>query len=120
MNATDFFEPPNYNVEGRQQMWVHGCISAHDTWCGCDHPSIHLLAALLPVGHKDRDLTVEEIIYKHTRKSCHFGGTEEKNTGALEDTNTEQETGTEKEDPAFSDIAIDELLAAAAEDVRPR
>lgn len=118
MYRNKLWQPPKYNCEGRTQLWVDACLQTHDSWCGCDSPAIHLLSCLLPPGHKDRGFTVEELI---TRQQCHFGGAEEKDGGQTEDLPTrEEETTAENLDAGFSDAAIDELLAAAAEDVEPR
>lgn len=118
MYRNKLWQPPKYNCEGRTQLWVDACINSHDSWCGCSHPAIHLLSSLLPPGHKDRGLTVEELII---REQCHFGGAAERDGGQTEDLPTrEEETTGENLDAGFSDAAIDELLAAAAEDVEPR
>lgn len=120
MQKPEFFQPPSYNHQGRQQLWLDGCIFTHDSWCGCNYPALHLLATLLPPGHKDRDLTVEEIITRETRK-CLSGGKDEKDGGqqpATEQTDTGE--GLENLEDVFTEDAIDELLAAAAEDIEPR
>lgn len=121
MQKPEFFQPPAYNHTGRQQLWLDGCIFTHDSWCGCNYPALHLLSALLPPGHKDRDLTVEELITRET-KLCLTGGKEEKggDPPITTATETEEETGLENLEEIFSGDAIDELLAAAAEDKEPR
>lgn len=120
MQKPEFFQPPAYNHQGRQQLWLDGCIFTHDSWCGCNYPALHLLATLLPPGHKDRDLTVEEIITRETTK-CLSGGKEETSGGQPGGTATEEtETGLENLEDVFTEDAIDELLAAAAADVEPR
>lgn len=116
----EFWQAPAYNQQGRQQLWIDGCVFTHDSWCGCNYPILHLLSALLPPGHKDRDLTVEELISRETKK-CLSGGLEEKGGTATIDTNTEEtEIGLENLEDVFTEDAIDELLAAAADDVEPR
>lgn len=120
MQRPEFFQPPAYNHQGRQQLWLDGCIFTHDSWCGCNYPALHLLATLLPPGHKDRDLTVDEIITRETKK-CLSGGKEETDGGpppAIEQKDTEEEP--ENLEDVFTEDAIDELLAAAAADVEPR
>ena len=120
MNKTSFFEPPRYNLHGRQQLWVESCIQSHDSWCGCNHPAIHLLSCLLPPGHKDRETTIEVLIQKAYNTKWHSGGTGEKDTTAdLTEATTEQKDLENLED-VFGDNAIDELLVAAAEDATPR
>lgn len=121
MNRTPFFEPPNYNAHGRQQLWIESCSLSHDTWCGCSSPALHLLASLLPPGHKDRDLTIEELIQRQLQKTCHSGGAAATASGITTATEEEDEgKHIENLESVFSDTAIDELLAAAAADVEPR
>lgn len=120
MQKPEFFQPPAYNHTGRQQLWLDGCIFTHDSWCGCNYPVLHLLSALLPPGHKDRDLTVEELITRETKR-CLSGGEEGNSGGPTTDFPTEkEETGLENLEDVFTEDAIDELLAAAAEDINPR
>lgn len=121
MNPTCFFEPPKYNLEGRQQLWVDGCLFSHDSWCGCAHPAAHLLHCLLPTGHKDRNLSVEALIKKAYNTKWHSGGGTEEESGILAtDTENRDAENINPEEDAFGDAALDELLAAAAEDVQPR
>lgn len=122
MSNTRFFEPPNYNLDGRQHLWVECCTNSHDTWCGCNYPAAHLLACLLPVGHKDRQLTVQQVIEKAFTHKWPSGGNEEEGGGeeqAPEEAEEKEPTIEDLED-AFGEGAIDELLAAAADDVTPR
>lgn len=119
--STPFFESPKYNAIGRQQLWLDGCINTHDIWCGCNHPLAHLLSAILPTGHKDRDLTVEELITRSYKEKCRSGGTEETNIIPTTDTAGEEEENLATNvENAFTDDALDELLLAAAADVEPR
>lgn len=120
MSTTPFFEPPNYNLDGRQQLWINVCLNSHDTWCGCDTPLVHLLTCLLPPGHKDRNLTVEELIAKNYQKKWPSGGTEDAAGTNQETTGTEREDTQEDLEKLFSEDAVEELLAAAAADERPR
>lgn len=121
MNRPKFFEPPQYNCTGRNQLWIDVCCLAHDTWCGCHYPVAHFIDSVLPVGHKDRDLTVNEILSRDLTAKCHSGGAAETNGGLEAATNTEDAGPTEEElENIFSGDAIEELLNAAAEDAAPR
>lgn len=121
MSNTSFFEPPRYNLDGRQQLWVDSCVQSHDTWCGCNNPTAHLLNCLLPPGHKDRYLTVQLLIEKAYNTKWPSGGTEETNTTTQEEEHGEEDKeDIENLEDAFGDGAIEELLAAAAEDAGPR
>ncbi len=120
MPHSAFFTAPKYNHLGRQQLWVDACILAHDSWCGCDHPIAHLIDSLLPLGHKDRDLTVQEIISRDYAIKCHSGGEEERDGGVQQDTIGNAEPIEEDLEKLFSEDAIEELLDAAQKDEEPR
>lgn len=71
---------------------------------------------MFPIGHKDRLLTIDQIV---TRDSAlwHSGGTEETNPG-LADTKEEEprdtkEPGEPEEEDPLGDEEIEELIAAA-------
>ena len=122
MNRPSFFEPPKYNCTGRNQLWIDACLFAHDSWCGCNTPIAHFIDSVLPTGHKDRDLTVEEILSRDLKEKCHSGGPEERNGGAVVAFATETEEGPTNEEleKLFSEDAIQDLINAAADDVEPR
>ncbi len=44
-------------------------------------PFAHLLASIFPPGHKDRDLTVNQILNRDYKELCLSGGKEEKSHG---------------------------------------
>ncbi len=121
MTDTRFFEPPSYNLDGRQSLWVECCINAHDTWCGCNYPVAHLLNCLLPPGHEDRLLPVQAIIEKAYTQKWPSGGKEEgAGIGDLQGGGEEGVPTIEDLEDAFGDGAIEELIEAAAKDERPR
>ena len=86
----------------------------HDIHCQCNSPFSHLLQSIFPPGHKDRKLTIEQIITRDSTE-CHSGGEEEENHGiplggtAATEIKEEENQDTEEEN-------LDQLLAAAAED----
>ena len=113
----NFFKPTPYNSETKTQIWTSIITDSHDQICGCTEPMIHLLSILIPEDHKDRHLTIDQLIKKiYQKQICLFGGEEEKNIGeAASAAPTEKENptpGEEKEDP-FTNIDVEELLAAA-------
>ncbi len=121
MQRTAFFEPPSYNLDGRQSLWIECCTNSHDTWCGCNYPVAHLLSALLPPGHEDRNLTVQQVIDKAFNQKWPSGGKGgHAGTADLEKPGEEEGPTLEDLEDAFGDQAIEELLAAAAEDAGPR
>lgn len=88
----------------------------HDSICECTTGFAHALDLMFPEGHKDRNLTVAQIITRDTAL-WHSGGTGETShgladgkTGPEGDTTEIQEE--EKED-SLADEDIEELIAAA-------
>lgn len=120
MSHSRFFSAPKYNHIGRQQLWINACIFSHDAWCGCDCPIAHLIDSLLPIGHKDRDLTVKEILSRDYQVRCRSGGQEEESGGPGEDLPTEEGPTNEELEEIFTENALEELLDAAANDEGPR
>lgn len=120
MSKSNFFQPPQYNSYGREQLWIDVFTLSHDTWCGCNHPLAHLIDRVLPPGHKDRDLTISEILSRDLASTCHFGGGAETSGGPATDLNTEEDPTNEELEKLFSEDAINELLDAAARDEGPR
>lgn len=114
-----FYRPTPYTPETKEQIWTTITTDAHDEFCGCTEPVFHLLSILIPEDHRDRHKTVDELIKEHyKRQICLFGGREDAAGG--ETTTTEKEEHTdqnikEEEDP-YTDIDVEELLAAAAAD----
>nr|BAF76120.1 hypothetical protein [Torque teno midi virus] len=110
------FKPTQYNSETKQQLWLSIFADSHDSICNCPTPFAHALDCMFPAGHKDRLLTVDQII---TRDSAlwHSGGTEETSHG-LADTkeggpgDTKEPGEPEEEDP-LGEEEIEELIAAA-------
>ncbi len=58
----------------------------HDIHCNCWHPFAHLLASIFPPGHKDRLLTIQEILTRDYKEICRSGGEEERSHGLQTDT----------------------------------
>lgn len=108
-------KPCTYNLDTRNQLWCSIIADSHDNWCGCNQPFAHLLASIFPIGHSDRNLTVNAILERDYKEQCLSGGKEEESHGMAgeEDgpsTNIKEETErkyTEEEE-------LDQLLAAAA------
>lgn len=120
MNKLKFFQPPTYNHLGRNQLWIDACLLSHDAWCGCDKAALHFINAVIPEGHKDRDLTINEIIAREIQSTCHSGGDAGTSGGAEQDLDTDIGPTNEELERIFTDDAIEELLTAAANDEEPR
>lgn len=119
----NFFRKTTFNQETLEQLWLSLINDTHDSICNCTRPFIHLLALLFTEEHKDRHLSIHNIITREFKEhQCLFGGDADKNIGmALAAGIPEEEKPTEeKEDLTEEDI--EELIAAtdAAEEEEPR
>lgn len=119
----NFFRKTTFNQATLEQLWLSQINDTHDSICNCTRPFIHLLALLFTEEHKDRHLTIHNIITREfNQHKCLFGGDADKNIGmAIAAGLPEEEKPTEeKEDLTEEDI--EELIAAtdAAEEEEPR
>nr|UHS18463.1 MAG: hypothetical protein [Gammatorquevirus sp.] len=120
IQAKDFYTPTPFNQETKNQIWMSQIADAHDNICHCNHPFAHLLANIFPVGHKDRDLTINQILLRDYKEKCHSGGTEEESHGTDAGGTGGGFKGI-KEESHEEDLPEDELeglLAAAEESAR--
>ncbi len=107
-----YYKPCKYNADTRQQMWMSVVGDFHDSFCSCWHPFAHLLDIIFPEGHKDKDLTVRQIIERDLQ--CHSGGDGEESHGmANGDTEKEDMYQKEERESSIKDEEIEELIAAA-------
>lgn len=111
LTSTDFYKPTPYNPETLNQIWMSEISDSHDIWCNCNGPFAHLLASIFPPGHKDRDLTINQIIKRDYKQACHSGGREEPSHGSGDGGNIERPI---KEEDGLEDDADALLMAAAA------
>lgn len=115
LTATDFYKPTHYNPETLNQIWMSEIADSHDIWCDCNGPFAHLLASIFPPGHKDRDLTISDIL-KRDFQQCHSGGADAENhgtTAGIKEDGLKQEKG--GEDLPTDEENIEALLAAVAD-----
>jgi len=119
--SQDFFKPTKYNNETKNQLWMSVLADTHDCICCCDTPFAHLLASIFPPDHRDRQLTIQEII-ERDYKECHFGGKEERSGGGEGAAAASTSAGPPKENIKEEEITDEELsrLIAAAEDAQKR
>jgi len=121
IQAKDFFIPTPFNEETKNQIWMSQIADSHDNICHCNHPFAHLLANIFPVGHKDRDLTINQILLRDYQEKCLSGGTDGENHG-LEGTGTGGGFKGIKDENTEEDLPGEEIeeLLAAAEDAATR
>jgi len=116
LSHKDFFKPTPYNTDTKNQIWMSQIADSHDNICHCNSPFGHLLASIFPPGHKDRDLTVNQILQRDYQELCRSGGDAETSHG-FADLDTKPEKGLEEEkEDSLDGEDIEKLLAAAAEE----
>lgn len=115
LSSKDFFVPTPFNEETKTQVWMSQIADSHDNICYCNHPFAHLLSSIFPPGHRDRDLTINQILDRDYKDKCLSGGSAEKGHGmAASGTGggfKPKEENTEEEDLPGDEI--ENLLAAA-------
>ncbi len=115
--SKDFFKQSTYNHETKEQMWCSAIGDIHDSFCGCEQPFAHFLSCIFPIGHSDRNKTINNILLRDYKQLCRGGGKEETNPGMEGLPEEEKEDGEQpaggltKEEPTEEDLA---LAAAAA------
>lgn len=109
---TTIYKPTKYNGDTKQQLWMSILSDSHDLHCGCDTPFAHILDSIFPVGHADRNKTIEEIIARDT--PCHSGGDADADLGlALGASAATENIKLKEENADGQEEDIDELIAAA-------
>lgn len=109
----DFYVRTKFNSDTQNQIWMSQLADGHDNFCNCDTPFSHLLSSIFPPGHKDRNLTINQILARDYKQKCRSGGTAERNSGGE---NTEQGAAGEnigQEEKDFPEEDVEGLLAAA-------
>lgn len=119
IQSKDFFTATPFNSETKTQIWMSQIADSHDNICHCNHPFAHLLASIFPVGHQDRNLTINQILLRDYKEKCLSGGTDAESHG-LEGTGGGFKG--ENREELEEDLPEEEInaLIAAAEDVDTR
>lgn len=116
IDSDDFFTPTPFNNTTKQQIWMSIIADGHDNICHCCHPFAHLLANIFPPGHKDRNLTINQILERDLKEKWHSGGEEgESFGGTTKKVDIKEKITTEDEKQPTEEEEIDGLLAAAAD-----
>mgnify|MGYP000536343237 CR=1 FL=1 len=121
ISAKDFFVKTPFNDETKQQIWMSQIADSHDNICNCNHPFAHLLANIFPPGHKDRVLSINQILERDYREKCLSGGGEGESHGSAAQGTGGGFKGIKDENPE-EDLPGEEIeeLLAAAEDIDTR
>lgn len=109
ISSKDFWKPCKWNADTQNQVWMSQIADSHDNHCSCDQPFSHLLVSIFPPGHKDRDLTIQQIIERDYKETCHSGGDAGRKTGTLADRDGGEGATTEGAD-LVTDEDLQELI----------
>lgn len=121
IEAKDFFNPTPFNQDTKTQIWMSQIADSHDNICYCNHPFAHLLASIFPPGHKDRDLTINQILLRDYKEKCRSGGEEGESPGLGPGGTGGGFKGIKPEEREEEDLPpeeVEELLAAAADAIK--
>lgn len=114
--ANDFARPTHFNLDTKNQLWMSVIADHHDSWCNCDTPFAHLLASIFPPGHRDRLLTIEQILSRDYKALCLSGGADAKDSGTVPVTENGAAANLDiKQEENQDEGDIEELLAAVAD-----
>lgn len=120
-NAADFYTPTRYNCQTKDQLWMSIIADSHDVHCQCDTPFAHLLANIFPPGHKDRDLTINDILKRdYQQLRCHSGGGGAENSGGAGEGPSTKEQLREGGGEYVTDKDLEDLIAAGEDAVNTR
>lgn len=116
LSAEDFYRKTPFNVVTQNQIWMSQISDSHDNFCHCYCPFAHLLASIFPPGHKDRDLTINQILQRDYKELCRSGGEGEESHGLADgkDLADTGDTGLKEDPDDLPKEEIEELLTAAA------
>lgn len=111
----DFYKKPKYNSETQEQLWCSIIGDAHDSFCGCEKPFSHLLASIFPIGHADRNKSINQILQRDYKEQCLSGGAAAANSGMVATEDIKEDPDGQKEEEEDIEEKLDALLAEAAE-----
>mgnify|MGYP002700000243 CR=1 FL=1 len=107
-----------YNNETLEQLWMSTIADTHEMICECDRPYAHLLANIFPLGHQDRNKTINHILLRDYREKCRSSGVAGDGFGGTTtETDIKKEEGADATLEGPDDEELGRLLAAAAAEV---
>ncbi len=112
--SKDFYKQSNYNTETKEQLWCSAVGDIHDTFCSCNYPFAHFLSCIFPLGHSDRNLSINQILKRDYREKCLGGGTAAENHGLADIKEETHADGIPEKENHTPDADIEEDLALAA------
>lgn len=114
--SKDFWSTTTFNPETKNQLWMSIIADSHDSICNCKTPFAHLLANIFPPGHKDRNLSINQILERDYIELCRSGGTEEGSHGMVAGGASAATTHIKDEEEDLPGDEIEKLLEEAAEE----
>ncbi len=112
--SRDFFNKTKYNNETLEQLWLSVIGDSHDSICSCEQTFAHLLSCIFPLGHTDRDKTIQYILERDFKEKCRSGGVAGDAPGSSSIAKLEETPIEEKRKDLTEEEDLDQLLAAAA------
>jgi hypothetical protein len=114
ISAKDFFIETPYNQDTKNQIWMSQIADSHDNICDCKHPFAHLLASIFPPGHKDRPLSINQILQRDYTEKCLSGGSAGESHGGVGGGGTGTTDIKREDEEDYLEEDLDALFAAAA------
>ncbi len=114
LSAKDFYSATKFNQDTKNQLWMSMIADSHDCTCDCDTPFAHLLASIFPPGHKDRNLTINQILARDYTEKCRSGGAGEESHGMVAGDESADTTHIKDEEEDLPGEEIEKLLEEAA------
>lgn len=116
LSGSDFYQPTHFNRETKDQLWMSIIADSHDSNCNCETPFAHLLANIFPPGHKDRDLSINQILQRDYKQTCRGGGRGVEGHGLADGKEKPEETNSPEEKNSIDGEEITNLLDAIKEE----
>jgi len=64
LSKYNVWEPPFYNLRGREVQYCNAIHGIHDLFCGCDSPRLHTLAIMFFPSGVDDDSVLKSAVEK--------------------------------------------------------
>lgn len=110
--SRDFVNRNKYNNETNEQLWMSILSDSHELCCSCTFPFAHLLSIIFPLGHSDRNLTINQILQRDYKEKCLSGGAGDAASGIPEEGGIKEERPTDTENKDTDDAEFLRLVAA--------
>lgn len=113
LGAQDFYQETHFNPETKNQIWMSQIADSHDNICCCSHPFAHLISSIFPPGHKDRGLTIDQILTRDFKEKCLSGGDAGGSPGLADGRGGGDLPDIKGEEEEYPEDEVEKLIAAA-------